>query len=118
MEQDFPRDWMWSEAFVMLALVECLYREIFRPGCSLSRLKTAGAALILVALPGVNSDQVEVMISGSQLVISGTRVLPSELHTARSFTTWSCRRADSMGASDFLPASTVASGGRWPMAAL
>ena len=88
MEREFPRDWMWSEAFVMLALVECLYREIFRPGCSLSRLKTAGAALILVALPGVNSDQV------------GATILASE-------------------ASDFfLPTNTVASGGRWPMAAL
>jgi HSP20 family molecular chaperone IbpA len=92
MEQDFPRDWMWSEAFAMLARAERLLGEVFRPGRSLSRLpvweppvdilETARAVLILVALPGVNSDQVEVTISGSELVISGTRVLPSELRTA------------------------------------
>ena len=92
MEQDFPRDWMWSEAFAMLARAERLHREVFRPGRSLSRLpvweppvdilETARAVLILVALPGVNSDQVEATISGSDLVISGTRVLPSELGTA------------------------------------
>jgi HSP20 family molecular chaperone IbpA len=92
MDQDFPRDWMWSEAFAMLARAERLHREVFRPGRSLSPLpvweppvdilETARAVLILVALPGVNSDQVEATISGSDLVISGTRVLPSELRTA------------------------------------
>jgi HSP20 family molecular chaperone IbpA len=93
MEQELPRDWMWSEAFAMLARAERLHREIFRPARrSPSRppvweppvdvLETARAVLILVALPGVNSDQVEATISGSELVISGTRVLPGELHTA------------------------------------
>ena len=92
MEHDFPRDWMWSEAFAMLARTERLLGEAFRPGGSLTRppvweppvdiLETARAVLILVALPGVNTDQVEATISGSDLVISGTRVLPSELRTA------------------------------------
>jgi HSP20 family molecular chaperone IbpA len=92
MEQDFPRDWMWSEAFATLARAERLHREVFRPVRLLSplpvweppvdMLETARAVLILVALPGVNSDQVEATISGSDLVISGTRVLPSELRTA------------------------------------
>jgi HSP20 family molecular chaperone IbpA len=92
MDQDFPRDWMWSEAFAMLARAERLHREVFRPGRSLSPLpvweppvdilETARAVLLLVALPGVNSDQVEATISGSDLVVSGTRVLPSELRTA------------------------------------
>jgi HSP20 family molecular chaperone IbpA len=92
MEQDFPRDWMWSEAFAMLARAERLHREVFRPVRSLSplpvweppvdMLETARAVLILIALPGVNSNQVEATISGNDLVISGTRVLPSELRTA------------------------------------
>jgi HSP20 family protein len=92
MEHDFPRDWMWSEAFAMLARTERLLGEVFRPGGSLTGppvweppvdiLETARAVLILVALPGVNTDQVGATISGSDLVISGTRVLPSELRTA------------------------------------
>ncbi|MFN3744895.1 MAG: Hsp20/alpha crystallin family protein [Hyphomicrobiaceae bacterium] len=92
MERDFLRDWMWSEAFAMLARTERLLGEVIRPGGSLSRLpvweppvdilETARAVLILVALPGVNLDQVEATISGAELVISGTRVLPNELRTA------------------------------------
>ena len=38
MDREFPRDWMWSEAFAMLARAERLHREIFRPIGSASRL--------------------------------------------------------------------------------
>jgi HSP20 family molecular chaperone IbpA len=92
MDQDFPRDWMWSQAFEMLARVERLHREFFRPVRSLSRLpaweppldilETEREVLILVALPGVNPDKVEATIEGSELVLTGTRVLPPELQTA------------------------------------
>lgn len=92
MENEFPRDWMWSEAFAMLARAERINREIFRPVGSASRLpaweppvdilETAREVLVLVALPGVNSDRVEAAIEGSDLVIAGTRVLPRELQTA------------------------------------
>ena len=38
--------------------------------------------LVLVALPGVDADQVEAAIDGADLVIAGTRILPPEMHTA------------------------------------
>jgi HSP20 family molecular chaperone IbpA len=92
MDQDLPRDWMWSEAFAMLARAERLHREVFRPGRSPSRLpvweppvdmlETARAVLVLVALPGVDCDQVEATIVGGDLVIAGARTLPDELRTA------------------------------------
>src|SRR5580704_7191167 len=83
---------MWSEACEMLARAERLHREFFRPVRSAARLptweppvdilETGRQVLVLVALPGVDPDRVEVAIDGSDLVVAGTRVLPSELRTA------------------------------------
>jgi len=92
MDRDFPRDWMWSEACEMLARAERLHREFFRPVRSTNRLptweppvdilETGREVLVLVALPGVDPDRVEVAIDGDDLVVAGTRVLPTELSTA------------------------------------
>jgi HSP20 family molecular chaperone IbpA len=83
---------MWSEACEMLARADRLHREFFRPARSATRLptweppvdilETARAVLVLVALPGVNPEHVDVAIEGSDLVVAGTRVLPPELRTA------------------------------------
>jgi HSP20 family protein len=92
MAAEFPRDWMWSEAFAMLARVDRLHREFFRPVGSPSHqpaweppvdiLETGREVLVFVALPGVDIEQVEAAIDGADLVIAGTRLLPSELRTA------------------------------------
>ena len=91
MDQKFPRDWMWSEAFATLARVDRLHREFFRPAGSgqqpaweppVDILETAREVLVFVALPGVDLDSVEALIDGADIVISGTRVLPAELSTA------------------------------------
>jgi HSP20 family molecular chaperone IbpA len=83
---------MWSEACEMLARAERLHREFFRPVRSATLaptweppvdiLETGRAVLVLVALPGVDPDRVEVAIEGDELVVVGTRVLPPELRTA------------------------------------
>lgn len=87
-----PRDWMWSEALQMLARAEGLHREVFRPRVSplpeasweppADVLETDDAVLILLALPGVDPEQVQVVIENGALVVSGERVLPDELHRA------------------------------------
>ena len=76
----------------MLARAERLHREFFRPVRSATLvptweppvdiLETGREVLVLVALPGVDPDRVEVAIEGDELVIMGTRVLPPELRTA------------------------------------
>jgi HSP20 family molecular chaperone IbpA len=83
---------MWSQACEMLARAERLNRELFRPLGSVARLpaweppvdmlETEREVLVLVALPGVNADRVEAVLDGIDLVVAGTRVLPSELRTA------------------------------------
>ena len=84
MARDVARDWMWSEACEMLARAERLHREFFRPAGSAARRRRGSRrwtfwrpieVLVLVALPGVNAERFEASIEGSDLVISGTRVL-------------------------------------------
>ena len=88
-----PRNWMWSEALQMLARAERLHREVFNaPGRSRSAtasweppadvLETEDAVLILVALPGVDPQKVQLAIRNGVLLIAGERVLPRELRTA------------------------------------
>lgn len=91
-KRDFPSYWMWSEACEMLARAERLHHEFFRPAGLAARLptweppvdvlETEREVLVLVALPGVDADRVEVAVDGSELVFAGTRVLPAELRTA------------------------------------
>jgi HSP20 family protein len=92
MDQGFPRNWMWSQACEMLARAERLNRELFRPLSSVARLpaweppldvlETEHEVLVLIALPGVNPQQVEAVLDGNDLVVAGARVLPIELRTA------------------------------------
>jgi len=86
------RDWMWSEALEMLARAERLHRQAFPPPQRASRgvnweppidvFETEDAVLILVALPGVDAQKVELTIQGGRLVIAGERALPGEARTA------------------------------------
>ncbi len=92
MARDVARDWMWSEACEMLARAERMRRELFRPAGNEARLpaweppvdilETERDVLALVALPGVEPDNVQAAIEGSDLVIAGTRAVPAEWRTA------------------------------------
>jgi HSP20 family protein len=83
---------MWSEACEMLARVDHLHRELFRPVHAaphraaweppIDILETRDELLIYVALPGVASDEVVATIEGDDLVITGDRTLPPQLQTA------------------------------------
>ncbi len=76
----------------MLARAERLHREFFRPVRSAAQLpaweppvdilETGHQVLVLVALPGVDLDRVEVAIEGDDLVVAGIRTVPAELSTA------------------------------------
>jgi|SRR5579871_1002600 len=87
--QNFPRNWMWSEAFEALARAERMHREFFRPATSAVAweppadvLETESAVLVLVALPGVNIAEVRASIDSGRLFISGSRTYPAEMRTA------------------------------------
>ena len=94
MSRKDPVNWMLSEAIDTLARAERLRQQFFslQPTANpressweppIDVLETEREVLILVALPGVDPDQVEAVIEDGMLIISGRRVLPVELRNAR-----------------------------------
>jgi HSP20 family protein len=86
-------NWMLAESLEALARAERMHRQFFhlqrstaarRPAWEppIDVLETEHAVLILVALPGVDPEDVEAVIEDGTLKVSGQRVLPPELRTA------------------------------------
>jgi len=92
MRDSDTRSWMWSDALQMLERAERLHRQLFQPTSLRSRrptweppidvLETEEAVLVLAALPGVDPDQIQLVVDGGVLVIAGERTLPAEFRTA------------------------------------
>src|SRR6476620_6322636 len=93
MSRKDPVNWMLSEASDSLARAERLRQQFFslQPTASsrepsweppIDVLETEREVLILVALPGVDPDQVEAAIEDGALTVAGRRILPPELRTA------------------------------------
>ena len=89
-----PIDWMLSDAIGALARAERLHQQFLklRPSAGtrepcweppIDVLETDREVLILIALPGVDPENVEALIDEGVLVVSGRRVLPPELRSAR-----------------------------------
>src|SRR5215475_3188786 len=82
-----PRNWMWAEACAMIERAEQLHRQFFRPG--LARAPAANweppvdvfeserELLIVVALPGVESQDIEISAGPGMLLVAGIRRLPA-----------------------------------------
>jgi HSP20 family protein len=92
MSKKDPVNWMLSEAIDSLARAQRLRQQFFSLQSTVGAasweppidvLETESEILILVALPGVDPDQVEAVIDSGTLVVSGRRVLPAELRNAR-----------------------------------
>jgi HSP20 family protein len=88
-----PINWMLSDAIETLARAERLHQQFLnlqpltgtREPCwepPIDVLETDREILILIALPGVDPDDVEALIDRGTLVVSGRRVLPAELRNA------------------------------------
>ena len=82
-----PMNWMLSEALNSLSRAERLRQQFGRQEACweppIDVLETERELLILVALPGVDPDNVETVIHDGVLIISGHRTLPPELRNAR-----------------------------------
>jgi HSP20 family protein len=83
--------WMWSEACEMLARAERLHRQAFGLRSTLRApaweppvdvLETAREVLVMLALPGVNTDEVEVVLDNGGLTVVGVRTAPAALRNA------------------------------------
>ena len=89
-----PINWMLSNAIETLARAERLHQQFLNlqplagtrePSWEppIDVLETDREVLILIALPGVDPDEVVAVIDKGALVVSGRRVLPAELRNAR-----------------------------------
>ncbi len=82
-----PKDWMWAEACAVLERVEHIHRQFFRPGIAAMQaatwqppidvFETREGLWIVAALPGVETQDIDVAIEQGVLVISGIRHLPA-----------------------------------------
>ena len=84
-----PINWMLSEAIGSLVRAERLHQQFFglqsaSPSWQppIDVLETDEELVIFVELPGVDAEQVEAVIEGRVLTISGSRTLPEELRNA------------------------------------
>ena len=82
-----PRARMWAEACELLDQAERLQRQFFRPAAGAVRpaweppvdiFETEDDLWICVALPGVEPDDVRIVVQDRTLVVTGERPLPPE----------------------------------------
>lgn len=83
------RDMMWSEALGLMARADRAGREVFRLTGSgweppIDVLETAAGLSVVVALPGVRSDEMEIVIAGGVLTVRGMRRWPLQDGPARA----------------------------------
>jgi HSP20 family protein len=81
---------MWASACELLERAERMHRQFFQPRPSDARqpsweppvdiLETEAELWILVALPGVGADQLQVVVDSGTLVVAGERPMPGRAH--------------------------------------
>lgn len=79
---------MWANACAAMERADRLRRQFFHHGPSrweapIDVFETDDALTILIALPGVELDNITVTLSAGALLIKGERPLPRELQNAR-----------------------------------
>jgi HSP20 family protein len=89
---DYSNRWMLSEAFEVLARAERLHRQFFEPARTGSAspawqppadvLETDQEVVVILALPGVDPEDVVAVIDDGELTVVGQRVLPPQLQSA------------------------------------
>jgi len=81
-----PNDWMWAHACELIDEAERMHRQFFRLASSerapalweppINVFEDEREIVIVVAMPGVHPDRVEVTREAGALVVRGTRTLP------------------------------------------
>jgi HSP20 family protein len=88
----YSNTWMWARACELIDQAEHLHRHFFQPGAveeqapcwepPVDIVETDRAIWIAVALPGVPLENLEVVIDGDTLLVTGRRRLPSQFRRA------------------------------------
>ena len=104
-----PTGWMWEEACEMLERAERMQRQFFQVRAEMRHgptweppvdiVETDRELTIVVALPGVQPRDIDVLIDGGMLVVTGARGRCRRPPMVASSTGWRSRTAASSGAS-------------------
>ena len=80
------RSWMWAEALELLQSAERLQRQFFQIGAAqgvpcweppVDMYESGDGLKLLVALPGVTPQQLEVVLTPTAVIVRGERPLPT-----------------------------------------
>jgi len=80
------RSWMWAEALELLQSAERLQRQFFQIGTAqgapcweppVDLYESGDGLTLLVALPGVTPQQLEIVLTPNSIVVRGERSLPT-----------------------------------------
>ena len=80
------RRWMWAEACAMIERAEQLHRQFFEPNLAVADacweppidvFENEHELSIIAALPGVETQELEISVEASTLVVAGVRWLPA-----------------------------------------
>ena len=87
-----PTNWMWAEACAMIERAEQMHRQFFQPGSAaapaasweppIDVFESEHDLLIVVALPGVDTQDIEISSEGAVLRVAGVRRLPAAVRGA------------------------------------
>lgn len=87
-----PQSWMWAEACTFLERAERLQRQFFEPKLArrggavweppVDIFETEQALWVIVALPGVGPEDLEVTVEKGTLIVAGRRKRPTEARGA------------------------------------
>lgn len=87
-----PTGWMWGEALELLERADRMQRQFFQLGAHrrecpvweppIDIFETEQQVIVLVALPGVASEQLLIALEGSVLTVRGQRGMPDLGQTA------------------------------------
>jgi len=88
--RNHPAEWMWSEAMDLVHRAERLHRQFFRPARAVATweppvdvFEDAAGLTIVVALPGVDAGEVEVVAEPGSIVVRAERALALAAGTVR-----------------------------------
>ncbi len=79
-------DWMWADACALLDRAEGLQRQFFQPRPGRRQpaweppvdvFESCQTLWLVVALPGVTAERLDLLIDGSTLIVTGERTLPA-----------------------------------------
>jgi HSP20 family protein len=87
-----PEIWMWAQACEILERAERLHRRFFELGRSRTRrpvweppvdiFESDSKLWVLIALPGVDPETIEIVVDSGVLIVAGDRSFPIELRAA------------------------------------